>query len=220
MLTGCLMGVMLLSAAVWAYQELSAVSIPIKEWNVTIVAAPTADQPAAAPLKAGDTIDLFAPGPTAEQTGPKVLSSQVVAVQATPGQNSSVVTLRDIQAADESATPARDQIAVAGPFQGMVTMAQGVRYFELLYLQSAVVGLILVTGAIFIYWLTGVRRNSVEFLIATDGEMKKVNWSTRKEVLGSTWVVIGACALIAAFLFVIDVSFGAFFKFIGLLTNS
>ncbi|MBL8964243.1 MAG: preprotein translocase subunit SecE [Phycisphaerae bacterium] len=54
-------------------------------------------------------------------------------------------------------------------------------------------------------------------MIATDGEMKKVNWSTRREVLGSTWVVIGACFLIATFLFIVDIAFSSFFEFVGLL---
>ena len=31
-------------------------------------------------------------------------------------------------------------------------------------------------------------------MIATEGEMKKVNWSTRREILGSTWIVIGLTA--------------------------
>ena len=33
-------------------------------------------------------------------------------------------------------------------------------------------------------------RKSGDFMIATEGEMKKVNWSTKKEVVGSTIVVI------------------------------
>jgi len=55
------------------------------------------------------------------------------------------------------------------------------------------------------------------FLSATEGEMKKVNWSTRKEVLGSTRVVIVIAFLIAVCLFVVDFGFGWFFRTIGLL---
>ena len=36
---------------------------------------------------------------------------------------------------------------------------------------------------------------TVDFMIATEGEMKKVNWSTRREILGSTWVVIAVTML-------------------------
>ena len=42
-------------------------------------------------------------------------------------------------------------------------------------------------------------------LIATDGEMKKVNWSTRKEIVGSTWVVVAATFLLTAVLIAVRV---------------
>ena len=69
------------------------------------------------------------------------------------------------------------------------------------------------------FWLAGRREKTVDFLIATDFEMKKVNWSTPKEVIGATWVVIGAAVLISASLFVFDLTFRAFFKFIGILVG-
>jgi len=56
-----------------------------------------------------------------------------------------------------------------------------------------------------------------DFLIATDSEMKKVNWTSRKELIGSTKVVIIFMLLIALFLFVVDVAFGYFFKLIRVL---
>ena len=42
---------------------------------------------------------------------------------------------------------------------------------------------------------------NVDFLIATDSEMKKVNWTSRKELIGSTKVVIIFMFLIAFILF-------------------
>ena len=45
--------------------------------------------------------------------------------------------------------------------------------------------------------------SNVDFLIATDSEMKKVNWTSRKELIGSTKVVIIFMFLIALFLFVV-----------------
>ncbi len=39
------------------------------------------------------------------------------------------------------------------------------------------------------YWLTN-RPSNVDFLIATDSEMKKVNWTSRRELIGSTRVVV------------------------------
>ena len=68
------------------------------------------------------------------------------------------------------------------------------------------------------FWLMNKPAN-VEFLIATDSEMKKVNWTTRRELIGSTKVVIVFMFLIAVLLFVIDVLFGFFFQWIGVLKS-
>ena len=43
------------------------------------------------------------------------------------------------------------------------------------------------------------RINVVDFLIATDSEMKKVNWTTKAELIGSTKVVIIFMLFIAFF---------------------
>jgi preprotein translocase subunit SecE len=61
------------------------------------------------------------------------------------------------------------------------------------------------------------RPGNVDFLIATDSEMKKVNWTSRKELMGSTKVVILFMFILAAFLFVMDLLFGYFFWMIGVL---
>ena len=70
-----------------------------------------------------------------------------------------------------------------------------------------------------VWWVTNKPTN-VDFLIATDSEMKKVNWTSRKELIGSTKVVIVFMFLIAIFLFVVDVLFGYLFYVIGVLKNS
>ncbi len=61
------------------------------------------------------------------------------------------------------------------------------------------------------------RAKMADFLIATEGEMKKVAWSSRKEVIGSTKVVVFATFLLAALLFIVDTLFQGFFKWIGVL---
>jgi preprotein translocase subunit SecE len=58
---------------------------------------------------------------------------------------------------------------------------------------------------------------NADFLIATDSEMKKVNWTSRRELIGSTKVVVGFMFLIAAVLFVIDLLFQTIFYFIHVL---
>jgi len=48
------------------------------------------------------------------------------------------------------------------------------------------------------------RPNSAEFLIETQGEMKRVSWPTRREWVGSTVVVIALVAVLSLFLFGVD----------------
>jgi preprotein translocase SecE subunit len=58
---------------------------------------------------------------------------------------------------------------------------------------------------------------SVDFLIATDSEMKKVNWTTKKELMGSTKVVIGFVIVVAVLLLVYDLFFQLLFYLVGVL---
>jgi preprotein translocase subunit SecE len=64
------------------------------------------------------------------------------------------------------------------------------------------------------------RPNVVDFLIATDSEMKKVNWTTKAELIGSTKVVILFMLFIMIYLLVCDTIFGELFYGIGVLKVS
>jgi preprotein translocase SecE subunit len=57
----------------------------------------------------------------------------------------------------------------------------------------------------------------VDILIETQQEMRKVAWSTRQEVIGSTTVVLVTVAILAAFIFLTDQIVLAFFSLIRLL---
>jgi len=78
-------------------------------------------------------------------------------------------------------------------------------------------GFLAVFGLVVWYYIN--KPVTADFLIATDLEMKKVNWTSRKELLGSTKVVIIFMFLIATILFVTDVIFGYFFWLIRVLEN-
>lgn len=64
---------------------------------------------------------------------------------------------------------------------------------------------------------TFVHRKASDFMIATEGEMKKVSWSSKGEVIGSTKVVILFTVLLAGLLFVVDILFQKLFTLIGVL---
>ena len=68
-----------------------------------------------------------------------------------------------------------------------------------------------------LYWVVAVNRGTCDFFIATEGEMKKVSWSTRNEIVGSTKVVIVCTLLLGFLLFVVDAAFMNFFRFINVL---
>jgi len=84
------------------------------------------------------------------------------------------------------------------------------------YIQAGVVvGVIVFFGAL-LWWLLNKPR-IVDFMIATESEMRKVNWPTLREIRGSTWVVIGGTFLMASLLFVVDIAFALLFRTIGVL---
>ena len=61
----------------------------------------------------------------------------------------------------------------------------------------------------------------MDFLIATEGEMKKVNWSSRKEIRGSTIVVIGLTIIIAVIISVMDfLIYAPLLRFMNVLETS
>ncbi len=68
-----------------------------------------------------------------------------------------------------------------------------------------------------IVWRLINKPANVDFLIATDSEMKKVNWTSRKDLIGSTKVVILFMFMIALILFVIDLVFWVLFYWMGVL---
>lgn len=76
---------------------------------------------------------------------------------------------------------------------------------------------VLIVLGVLIFRLVGQSRTVVDFLIATEGEMKKVNWSTRREVFGATRVVIVTVLALGFILFFVDVFFIGFFEAIGVL---
>jgi preprotein translocase SecE subunit len=94
-----------------------------------------------------------------------------------------------------------------------------VRKFERTYLQGGVAAGVLLIGAIIVLWFCYSNKRFSEFLIATEGEMKKVNWSSRREVFGSTWVVIAISVMIATLLFVTDIIFKSIAEGINLIQS-
>ncbi len=88
---------------------------------------------------------------------------------------------------------------------------------EPVFIQYGAAIIVVIIGAGLCYWFAYSRPGSGEFLISTEGEMKKVNWSSKKELVGSTWVVVGVAVILAACLFIVDIGFSRFFQAIRIL---
>jgi preprotein translocase subunit SecE len=69
---------------------------------------------------------------------------------------------------------------------------------------------LVLVAAVVMFWVVN-RPQSADFMIATEGEMKKVSWSSRKEVVGSTKVVIITTLILTAILFMVDLLFTQIF---------
>jgi len=85
------------------------------------------------------------------------------------------------------------------------------------WVQTLIPVALLVILGYWVFRLLGQSRSVVDFMIATEGEMKKVNWSTRREVLGATKVVIVTVLALGVILFVVDLFFMFFFDAIDVL---
>ncbi|MBN1344918.1 MAG: preprotein translocase subunit SecE [Phycisphaerae bacterium] len=85
------------------------------------------------------------------------------------------------------------------------------------YVQLGVPTLVGALIGVVVYWLVGRKASTCDFMILTEGEMKKVSWSSRKEVIGSTKVVVFVVIAMSIYLFVADYLFSLFFHWIGVL---
>jgi preprotein translocase SecE subunit len=70
---------------------------------------------------------------------------------------------------------------------------------------------VFVVFAILIFWLSN-KPAVADFLVAAEGEVKKVSWSSRKEIAVSTFVVIAVVVIMAILLGAADLSLKMFFS--------
>ena len=189
-------GALSAAGAMWAWSKLSAVEIPVRAWNFTFSDATGTTPPA------GARIDVL--GRNGE-----VIDSGIVDVAS---DSSLSLTGLDGDFGEDVTALATDS-----GFRAPVDPPQIERLFQQEYLQGGVAAVILLIGLAIVYYFCYANRRSSEFMIATEGEMKKVNWSTRREIFGSTWVVIVISLIIAAVLFFADFIFSQFFTWIRVL---
>jgi len=99
---------------------------------------------------------------------------------------------------------------------GAVVLSNKLALYAPPVVQYGVPSLFVAVLGLLLFWVVN-RPKSADFLIATEGEMKKVSWSSRKEIIGSTKVVIVATFMMAALLAAVDAGFAVLFRVIGVM---
>jgi preprotein translocase SecE subunit len=207
-MTAVMGGVVVLAAAGWLWNQAALIPIPIRQWEFTVPLV----EPAPAP---GTQVALQATGIEPGQRY-REIGTAVVEGYAPATRSLARLSVTDFRTLEPIGLDAIQAVQVGGSNLA-VTGVTAVRAFDQVYLQGGIAAVVILLGAAGLYFFVGVKRRTVDFLVATDGEMKKVNWSTRKDVIASTWVVIAASIVLAAGLFVVDILFSEFFRLIGVL---
>lgn len=226
-MTAAALGVAFIAAAAWGWGQAGIVRLPAREWNISLSNVQGEVQPGQSVVL--EFYDAQGENPEAIETlGSAVIDSYDAGKSASgvmvisAFQDNPEIALRDkdpVRLSERANDAVRAYVGVPGS-ESMTAVIRGgtpTPIFPVLYLQVGVAGGIMLLGALASFVFVGTKKSSVEFLIATDGEMKKVNWTSYKEVKGSTIVVIAATFLIAGFLFVVDIAFSNFFSFIQVL---
>jgi preprotein translocase SecE subunit len=200
-------GIITLATAAWVWGEADLIPLPTKAWAVSL------DEVEGVPTP-GQTVTVLRLGADGSED---IAAGTMVVESYEASEFNPVVYLAEPELA--SGFVLADLTGLEG--EGFRALPGGsvnpIPVIEQLYVQGGLAGLVMLLGAGLILYFVGMKPSTCEFLIATDGEMKKVNWSTRREVMGSTWVVIAASFIIAAILYVVDLGFQYFFVAIDVL---
>lgn len=214
-LTATLLGVATLATSAWVWSQAALVvaSLPRSGVEVTLRSV-EGSAPAV-----GSRVDLLAPPVAGGSSGERRVLGTAEVASYDPANGA--MRLRGIQITEAGADATMTTAVTSGAgFSGSVAgSARSFSSVDPLYVQGGAAAVVLLLGAFLTYYFVASRPSSVDFLIATDGEMKKVNWSTRKDILGSTGVVIFASFFIAALLFGFDLIFKTVFQAIGVLVD-
>jgi len=82
-----------------------------------------------------------------------------------------------------------------------------------LWVETMVPAGLFVVLALLIFWLAN-KPSLANFMIAAEGEMKKVSWSSRQEIAVSTFIVIVVVVIMAVLLGTTDIGFRTLFTWL------
>lgn len=191
-MTACMIAVAAIATAFWAFGQSAVVVDQLPNSSYQLSTRSTDVAP-------GTIITLLG-APDSANERPVLGTATVISVE--PSRAVTLGTLIPNAAADP--TGAKQVRTGDGKYSASIDQVIGLPPISATLLGGIVAAVVLLLGAYVAYWLTGTKVSTVEKLIATDYEMRKVNWSTPKEIFGSTWVVIGACFLLSLALYLFD----------------
>jgi len=212
-MTAGIVGVITLATAAWTWKQAALVAervLPVAGWSLNVPAVPVG-------LVAGGEVELLSVA-TSTESASKIGTAKIKTADAA-NQNVMIESVTMNAGQDPTAIGAIKDPAKPASNPANVSQRVAIPIIEPTLLSGIVAAVIIMVGGMIGYWLAGQRAKTVEFLIATDFEMKRVNWSTPKEIIGSTYVVVGACFIITLLLFMFDRSFQWFFSSIGVLAG-
>lgn len=214
-ITAAFFGTLVLAGAAWFWNESKAIVLPTRGYIIPVEGLPRGSAPSE-----GDTLTLIAEIPDASGVTRATVGTSPIVSAETTSTGANITTGKvAVEPGREAFDATRFSINGAGGSYEVRLYGnmQPLPIFDPQYLQVGVACVTILLGAGVLFYCVSVSPKVGEFLIATDGEMKKVNWSTRKEVVGSTWVVVTTCFLMAGLLFVVDFGLASFFDFIGII---
>jgi preprotein translocase SecE subunit len=214
-LTAAVVGTLFLAMAMWMAGQAKRVvsTLPVRTYSIDVRGTTTGEPPAP-----GTRLTLLAEG-SGTAAAPKIGTAIVEAYDA----ENRLIVVRNAEITNPNYEIGRTRLVQVDGASGPVFSAdvpdnpRGRPPVEPVLVEGIAASLVLIFGAIITYWICAIRPKTVDFLINTDMEMKKVNWSTRRDIVGSTWVVIGSSFLIAAFIFAADAIMKNLFQIIGVL---
>jgi len=206
-LTAILAGTLILMGGVWTWSRLAAVSIPVTGYSLALTQVTGS-------ANSGGSVDLY-------KGQEKIGTAQLESFNLLEDKKSAAAKVTSLDLVKGRIAADVDHLRtgeLAAPTFVATVATRDARYlFPRLYLQGGVSIAFLVIGCFFLYRFVASSPTTVDFLVATDSEMKKVNWSTRKHIQDSTAVVIGATFLIAALIFASDFGVSKLMEIIGVL---
>ncbi len=206
-------GLLGLAAAAWGWGQGGAVRLPPKSYTYQVVGID-------GNLAPGATVDLLVPNRETgvlESVGTGVVEDYRAGSFGTGSIEVGTFSSTDTRDAAIDAEGIRIDPGFNAAVGGSGASVTSNPIFPPIYLQAGIAAALLILTAFGVFWFVGFGRKPVDFLVATDGEMKKVHWTTAREVRGSTIVVIVAAFMIAGILYGIDQIFASIFRMIGVL---